>query len=47
MLVARAKDFGVSFAVLMPAIACVLLASVILPMLTRRPPLGVRSAPAV
>jgi OFA family oxalate/formate antiporter-like MFS transporter len=47
MLVARAKDFGVSFAVLMPAIACVLLASVILPILTHRPQFRVRSAPAV
>ena len=47
VLVARAKDFGVSFAVLMPAIACALLASVILPMFTRRPPLAGCSVPAV
>ena len=47
MLVARAKDFGVTFATLMPAIACALLASVILPILTRRPAPAVRSAPAV
>ena len=47
MLVARAKDFGVTFAALMPAIACALLASVILPILTRRPAPAVRSAPAV
>jgi MFS transporter, OFA family, oxalate/formate antiporter len=47
MLVARAKDIGISFAVLMPAIACALMASVILPVLTRRPPPAVRSAPAV
>jgi MFS family permease len=47
MLVARAKDVGVSFAVLMPTIACALLASVILPVLTRRPHPAVQSAPAV
>ena len=47
MLVARAKDFGVTFAALMPAIACALMASVILPILTRRPAPAVRSAPAV
>ena len=47
MLVARAKDFGVTFAALMPAIACALLASVILPILTRRPAPAVRSAAAV
>jgi OFA family oxalate/formate antiporter-like MFS transporter len=46
MLVARAKDFGVTFAALMPAIACALVASVILPILTRRPAPAVRSAPA-
>jgi MFS family permease len=46
MLVARAKDFGVTFATLMPAIACALMASVILPILTRRPAPAVRSAPA-
>jgi MFS transporter, OFA family, oxalate/formate antiporter len=46
MLVARANDFGVTFATLMPAIACALLASVILPILTRRPAPAVRSAPA-
>jgi MFS family permease len=47
MLVARAKDVGVSFAVLMPTIACALLASVILPVLTHRPHPAVQSAPAV
>ena len=47
MLVARAKDMGVSFAGLMPAIACALLASVILPMLTRRPQPAAPNAPAV
>jgi MFS transporter, OFA family, oxalate/formate antiporter len=47
MLVARAKDVGVSFTALMPAIACALLASVILPLLTRRPAPAMRSAPAV
>ena len=47
ILVARARDIGVSFAGLMPAIACALLASVILPILTRRPAPAVRSAPAV
>jgi OFA family oxalate/formate antiporter-like MFS transporter len=48
VLGARARDVGISFAGLLPAIACVLMASVILPMLTRRPaPPNVRSAPAV
>jgi OFA family oxalate/formate antiporter-like MFS transporter len=47
MLVARARDIGVSFAGLMPAIACALMASVILPILTRRPAPAVQSAPAV
>ena len=47
MVVARAKDIGVSFADLMPAIACALMASVILPILTRRPAPAVLSAPAV
>ena len=47
VLVARAKDFGITFATLMPAIACALLASVILPILTRRPAPAVQSAPAV
>lgn len=52
ILVARARDIGVSFAGLMPAIACALLASVILPILTRRPApavrsVAVRSTPAV
>jgi hypothetical protein len=47
MLVARARDVGVSFTGLMPAIACALMASVILPILTRRPAPAVRSAPAV
>jgi OFA family oxalate/formate antiporter-like MFS transporter len=47
MILARAKDVGVSFASLMPAIACALLASLILPILTRRPQAAVRSAPAV
>jgi MFS transporter, OFA family, oxalate/formate antiporter len=47
VLVARARDIGVSFAGLMPAIACALLASVILPILTRRPAPAVRRAPAV
>jgi MFS transporter, OFA family, oxalate/formate antiporter len=47
ILVARARDIGVSFAGLMPAIACALMASVILPILTRRPAPGVRSAPVV
>jgi MFS transporter, OFA family, oxalate/formate antiporter len=47
ILVARAKDVGVSFAGLMPAVACALMASVILPILTRPPAPAVRSAPAV
>ncbi|HTV96320.1 MAG TPA: OFA family MFS transporter [Steroidobacteraceae bacterium] len=47
MLVARAKDAGLSFSGLMPGIACVLVACIVLPMLTRRPALTVRSAPAV
>jgi OFA family oxalate/formate antiporter-like MFS transporter len=47
MLVARAKDIGITFAGLMPAIACALMASAILPILTRRPPPAVRSATAV
>lgn len=47
IIVARARDVGVSFAGLMPAIACALMASVILPVLTRRPAPSVRSAPAV
>jgi MFS transporter, OFA family, oxalate/formate antiporter len=47
MLVARARDFGVSFTGLMPAIACALTASVILPILTRGPAAAARSAPAV
>ena len=47
MLVARARDFGVSFTGLMPAIACALMASVILPILTRGPAAAARSAPAV
>jgi MFS family permease len=47
MLVARARDIGVSFAGLMPAIACALMASVILPILTRRPAPAAQSAPAV
>jgi MFS transporter, OFA family, oxalate/formate antiporter len=47
MFVARAKDIGVSFSAMMPAIACALMASVILPILTRRPVPAVRSAPAV
>jgi MFS transporter, OFA family, oxalate/formate antiporter len=47
VLGARARDLGISFAGLMPAIACVLMASVILPILTRRPVPAVRSAPAV
>jgi hypothetical protein len=47
MLLARAKDIGVSFAALMPAIACALMASAVLPVLTRRPAPAVRSAPAV
>jgi MFS transporter, OFA family, oxalate/formate antiporter len=47
ILVSRARDIGVSFAGLMPAIACALMASVILPILTRRPAPAVRGAPAV
>ncbi|HEY3849874.1 MAG TPA: OFA family MFS transporter [Steroidobacteraceae bacterium] len=47
ILVARAKDIGISFAVLMPAVACALVASVILPILTRPPAPAVRSAPAI
>jgi MFS family permease len=47
MLVARARDIGVSFTGLMPAIACALMASVILPILTRRPASAVQSAAAV
>src|SRR3984957_8638963 len=47
ILVSRARDIGVSFAGLMPAIACALMASVILPILTRRPAPAVESAPAV
>jgi hypothetical protein len=47
MLVARARDIGLSFAGLMPAVACALLASVILPILTRQPQPAVRSIPAV
>ena len=47
ILVSRARDIGVSFAGLMPAIACALMASVILPILTRRPAPAVQSAPAV
>jgi MFS family permease len=46
VLMARAKDIGVTFADLLPAIACVLMASVILPILTRRPAPAVRGAPA-
>jgi OFA family oxalate/formate antiporter-like MFS transporter len=47
MLVARARDFGISFTGLMPVIACALMASVILPILTRWPQAAVRSAQAV
>jgi MFS family permease len=47
ILVARARDIGLSFAGLMPAVACALVASVVLPMLTRRPRPAVRGAPAV
>jgi MFS transporter, OFA family, oxalate/formate antiporter len=47
MLVARARDFGVSFTALMPAIACALMASVILPILTRGPAAATRRLPAV
>lgn len=47
MLVARARDFGVSFTGLMPAIACALMASVILPILTRRPAPPARRVPVL
>ena len=47
IVVARAKDLGGSFSSMMPLIAIVLLASVILPVLTRRWAPAVHSAPAL
>ena len=46
VLVARARDVGISYVGWMPAIACALTASVLLPMLTRRPPPALRSTAA-